>query len=119
MKTWQRYLSHRSAVTGGFLVVVVLLVGAAAPLVATQDPFLIDLPSRLQASSPEHVLGTDNFGRDLWARIAYGARTTLTTALMAVAISSLIGVPLGLISGYFGGVVDILISRVVDVVLAF
>ena len=119
MKAWKRFLGHRSAVAGTILVIVVLLIATFAPLVASQDPFLIDLPSRLQGVSPEHVLGTDNFGRDLWARIAYGARTTLTTALMAVAISSLIGVPLGLISGYFGGIADILISRAVDVVLAF
>lgn len=119
MNTWKRFAAHRSAMTGGVLVLFVLTVAAAAPLVATQDPFLIDLPSRLQGTSAEHVLGTDNFGRDLWARIAFGARTTLTTALMAVAISSVIGVPLGLISGYFGGIVDILVSRVVDVFLAF
>jgi peptide/nickel transport system permease protein len=119
VKNWKRSLSHKSALGGGILVVLVLFVAAAAPLVAEQDPYLVDLASRLQGVSAQHVLGTDNFGRDLWARIAYGARTTLTTALVAVAISSLIGVPLGLISGYFGGVVDLIISRVVDVVLAF
>ena len=119
MRNWRRFLSHKSALAGAILVILVLFVAAAAPLVAEQDPYLIDLPSRLQGVSPQHVLGTDNFGRDLWARIAYGARTTLTTAIVAVAISSLIGVPLGLISGYFGGIVDMIVSRVVDVVLAF
>lgn len=112
-------MAHRSALLGGVLVLLVMTVAVAAPLVANQDPYLIDLPSRLQGVSSQHVLGTDNFGRDLWARIAFGARTTLTTAVVAVAISSLIGVPLGLVSGYFGGIVDILVSRLVDVFLAF
>jgi len=112
-------LRDRPALIGGVLVVVVLSVAVGAPLFANQDPLRMEITNPLQPPSPEHVLGTDNFGRDLWARIAYGSRNSLVTAVSAVVSSGLIGIPLGLASGYYGGFFGALIMRIVDVFLAF
>jgi peptide/nickel transport system permease protein len=79
----------------------------------------MDMEARLEAPSSSHWLGTDNFGRDLWARVAFGARISLTIALTSVAAGLLLGTLVGLVSGYFGGFVDQLLMRIVDVFLAF
>jgi peptide/nickel transport system permease protein len=73
----------------------------------------------LSGPAPDHWLGTDRSGRDLWARLAYGARIIMTLAPLSVALAALVGVTLGLIAGYFGGVVDEVISRILDAVIAF
>ena len=83
------------------------------------DPDKIDLKSILKDPSPEHPLGTDKTGRDLFARLLYGGRTSLLSALGVVCISVVIGVPLGLFSGYYGGKLDAVLMRVCDVIVAF
>jgi peptide/nickel transport system permease protein len=118
-KLMKRFLRNKSLLLGSILVLLVLFVTFAAPLLTRQDPNHMEMAIRLQAPSAGHWLGTDNFGRDLWARIAYGARNSLATALMVVAMSACLGVFLGLISGYYGGFIDSLIMRAVDVFLAF
>lgn len=104
---------------GAVLVALVLTVTFGAPWLAPQDPELMEMSIMLEPPSREHLLGTDNFGRDLWSRMAWGARNSLVTALMAVALSMVIGVSSGLISGYYGGALDILVMRLVDVFLSF
>jgi ABC-type dipeptide/oligopeptide/nickel transport system permease subunit len=101
--------------------VVVLLVALAvlAPLVSIQDPLRIDLVHQLQAPSFTHWLGTDIQGRDVWARLVYGARISLSAGIVSQAIALLIGVALGLTAGYYGGWVDELVMRLADVTLAF
>ena len=92
-----------------------------APVVATHDPLEVNLSAdaRLQAPSWEHLFGTDNLGRDVFSRMVYGARISLSVGFIAVAISLVIGLALGGISGYYGGWVDNLIMRVVEVMYCF
>jgi ABC-type dipeptide/oligopeptide/nickel transport system permease subunit len=90
-----------------------------APLVAIQDPLRIDLVHQLQAPSFTHWLGTDIQGRDVWARLVYGARISLSAGIVSQAIALLIGLTLGLTAGYYGGWVDELVMRLADVTLAF
>lgn len=96
-----------------------LAVSLLAPLLAPYDPYAVDLRSRLQGPSSAHVLGTDELGRDVLSRIMYGGAFTLGIALLAVSIASVSGTALGLSSGYYGGVVDLTLMRLVDVMLAF
>jgi ABC-type dipeptide/oligopeptide/nickel transport system permease subunit len=101
--------------------VIVLLVGLAlgAPLVAGHDPVHIDLINQLSPPSAEHWLGTDIQGRDVWARLVYGARISLSVGIVSQGIALLLGVTLGLVSGYYGRWVDELVMRLADVTLAF
>lgn len=103
------------------LVVITLMVFAAiaAPLVATQDPLKIDLSNYLARPSGSHWLGTDVQGRDIWARLVFGARVSLTVGLISQGIALSLGVTLGLVAGYYGKWVDELVMRLADVTLAF
>ncbi|HEV7730776.1 MAG TPA: ABC transporter permease, partial [Candidatus Binatia bacterium] len=104
---------------GALIVVLLAVVAITAPLLTRWSPTAIvvehyrgpELPSRT------HPLGTDTIGRDVWARLAYGARTSLVVAVGAMALSLLIGVGVGLVAGYFGGWVDAVLMWVVDLVL--
>ncbi|MCY3873955.1 MAG: ABC transporter permease [Rhodobacteraceae bacterium] len=108
-----------SLVIGGSIVLGVLLFVAFGPLVSGYEVEQMDMRNRLQLPSAEHWLGTDNFGRDLWTRMAVGARVSLAIALSSVAIAVVVGSVVGLVSGYFGGWLDLVIMRVVDVFLGF
>ena len=90
-----------------------------APLVATHDPNQVDLLAAAQAPSRDHWLGTDEIGRDVFSRLVYGARVSLSVGIVAVTIYVAIGTVLGSISGYFGGFVDALIQRLTDTVMCF
>jgi peptide/nickel transport system permease protein len=96
-----------------------LLLALLAPVVAPYDPNAHDMRAILKPPGPEHWLGTDNFGRDVLSRVIHGARIDLLIGLLGVALPLLIGVALGLVAGYFGGWVDALLMRVLDVMLAF
>jgi peptide/nickel transport system permease protein len=104
----------------GFVLCLVV-VGAAvfAPQLATHDPFAQSIRERMQGPTAAHWLGTDNFGRDLWSRILFGYRTSVSTALGAVTIATLVGGLAGLVAAYFGGWTDRVIMRFMDVLLAF
>src|SRR5687768_17866851 len=95
------------------------LAAIAAPLITAQDPLHIDLSQLLQRPSAEHWLGTDIQGRDIWSRLVYGARVSLTVGLISQGIALLLGVTLGLLAGYYGRWVDELVMRLADVTLAF
>src|SRR5215213_2162546 len=103
------------------LAVIALIVGSAvfAPLIATDDPFRIDLIRRLDAPSAAHWMGTDVQGRDIWSRLVYGARVSLAVGLVSQAIALSLGVVFGLLAGYYGRWVDELVMRLADVTLAF
>lgn len=115
----------RSALAGGILLAVLLLAAALGPVIWAVDPVAVDLLHRFSppvwADGGEwlHPLGTDNMGRDVLARLLNGARISLLVAFSTVAVSLLVGVTLGVISGYFGGHVDALIMRVGDIFLAY
>ena len=118
-RLWVRLRRDPRALLG---IAVVVLIGAAAilaPLLARHDPTSIDLVSRLQRPSAAHWLGTDVQGRDIWARLVYGARVSLAVGVISQSIALLLGVTLGLIAGYYGRWVDELVMRLADVTLAF
>ncbi|MDQ7841078.1 MAG: ABC transporter permease [bacterium] len=110
---------NRSGALG--LIVVVLVAGAAvlAPLITPYGPADSNLVKTLQPPSRAHWMGTDQLGRDLFTRILYGARVSLTIGLVTVGISGVIGLAVGLISGYLGGLTDVILMRLVDVQLSF
>jgi peptide/nickel transport system permease protein len=114
-----RRASLNSTCLGAILVGAMLATAGFAPWLTRFDPEQMDLENRLAGPSARHWLGTDNFGRDLWTRVAFGARISLTIALASVGGAALLGTAVGLASGYFGGWVDLLLMRVVDLVLGF
>lgn len=114
----RRFFRHRLAVVGAIAVGIILVIAVFAPVFAPQSPTQIDLREVRQPPSAEHWLGTDLTGRDVWSRIVYGARTSLTVGFGAVALYVLIGTILGMMAGYFGGGVDGVIMRVTDTVMS-
>jgi peptide/nickel transport system permease protein len=101
------------------LVVFVVVAVFAEVIRPYHDAVTIDMGSRLQAPSSLHIFGTDEYGRDIFARVVHGARTTLTVAIASVLIASAVGVPLGLSIGYIGGTYEVVVSRVLDALFAF
>lgn len=116
---WRVLLRNRLAVAGGAVVLVLFVVAALAPWLAPHDPTRIDLKRILQPPSREHPFGTDQLGRDVFSRVIYGSRVSLTVGFVAVGIATLIGVLLGSLAGYFGGLLDGVIMRFVDLMLVF
>jgi ABC-type dipeptide/oligopeptide/nickel transport system permease subunit len=104
---------------GVAVVVLIVLLAVLAPLVSHGDPLAIDLVNQLQGPSRQHWLGTDIQGRDVWARLVYGSRISLTAGIVSQAIALLLGLTLGLVAGYKGGWVDEGVMRLADVTLAF
>ena len=121
----RRLMRRRTALFGMLVVAMVLLTAAFAPLISPFDPLAQDISQRLRepawqdAQGRTHLLGTDHLGRDILARIIYGSRIALLVGLAAVLISGVLGMAIGLISGYFGGRVDDFFMRLADVQLAF
>ncbi|MEO8437344.1 MAG: ABC transporter permease [Chloroflexota bacterium] len=113
-------LARNRAAVAGLVILVPLVVATIVPwLLTSQLPNAQDLSSSLQLPNAEHLLGTDKLGRDVWTRILYGAAPTLLGAVVVILISGAIGIPLGLVAGYYGGRVDAAIMRVLDALLAF
>ncbi|WP_374369851.1 ABC transporter permease [Dongia sp.] len=104
---------------GGGIVGLIFLLAILAPLVAPFDPIAQDISIKLQPPSLAHLFGTDNFGRDIFSRVIWGARIDLQIGFIGVIFPFLIGTTIGAVSGYAGGAVDAVAMRVVDVVLAF
>jgi len=114
----RRFLRHRLAVAGLIVVVVFVLAAAFAPLIATADPNATSWSAIRRAPSATYVFGTDENGRDVFARVLYGARASLAAGFLSVAVALFIGVPIGLLAGLAGGWVDALISRIADAMLS-
>ncbi|HYY54345.1 MAG TPA: ABC transporter permease [Candidatus Dormibacteraeota bacterium] len=106
-------------VIGGALVTLLLLVALAAPFVAPYDPVEVDVSRSLLPPSPEHWLGTDDLGRDVLSRVIWGSRVSLSVGVISVSIGFIIGVSVGLLAGYLGGLVDLIAMRAIDALLAF
>lgn len=113
------FFKNKLSVASGIIIIMIILISVLAPFISPYDPDLQDLGKSLEPASAAHWFGTDMQGRDILSRIIYGARTTLLGAMFVVLLSVVVGVPLGLISGYFGGKIDNIINRVWDVLLAF
>jgi peptide/nickel transport system permease protein len=116
---WGRFKSNRLAVSGLTLVLGLFAVALLAHWLAPYDPNAIDLKQVLMSPSPIHLLGTDTLGRDVLSRIIYGARVSLLVGFVAVGISTLIGLLVGALAGYYGGWVDKVLMRLVDLMLCF
>ncbi len=112
-------LRDRTAMIGIVLVSVLVLGGIFASVVATRDPNLVDVAARFHPPSRAHLFGTDHLGRDVFARVLHGARLSIGSALVAGLSVALVGLVLGMVAGYFGGLIDTAISRVVDILLSF
>lgn len=115
---WSRFRRNVQAM-GGTLVVLLLVISAVlAPVLAPYDQFEPDVRNRRALPSTEHFLGTDELGRDVLTRMLYGARISLAVAISAVGLAMFAGTVLGAVAGYFGGWVDVVISRIADTFLA-
>ncbi len=116
---FKHLLRNRGAVIGLVIIGGFVLASLFAPLLATHDPTETSLTARLQPVSGEHFLGTDELGRDLFTRMLYGGRISLNIGIISVAIGIALGVPIGSISGYYGGKLDIVTQRFIDIMIAF
>jgi len=119
VKVLKRLLGHKSARAGGILLVGILAMAILAPWISPEGYNRQVLGDRLQEPSSEHIMGTDQFGRELKSRIVWGARISLRVGVMAMAISLSFGTVLGLVAGFYGGSVERVIMGFVDVLLAF
>jgi peptide/nickel transport system permease protein len=117
--TFRAVLRDRSALLGLSILTVVTIAALGAGLIAPYDPTELDATANLAPPSSDHWLGTDNLGRDLFSRLLHGARWTLGAAGLAAAGIVVLGVTIGIVAGYFGGLIDDLLMRLVDVLLAF
>jgi peptide/nickel transport system permease protein len=113
---WRR---NRLMVLGTSIILGLILVAALAPFLVTHNPYEQILNDRLLTLSVTHWFGTDSLGRDIYSRVVYGARVTLTIALLVAAISTPLGMLIGIVAGYLGGAVDEILMRLADVFLAF
>lgn len=112
-------LRNAALLIGAAISATIISLAIFAPLLATHDLAAMDMVNRFSGPSSEHLLGTDNFGRDIWSRLIFGARISLTIALIAVVCSAIIGTIVGLVSGYFGGWIDLVLMRLTDIFLGF
>lgn len=115
---WQRFKKNRLAIFGGVIVFLLFAISIFAPYVAPYNPDAINVKHVLEAPSFSHPFGTDDLGRDILSRVIYGSRISLSVGFVAVGIATVIGVILGALSGYYGGWLDTVIMRFVDIMLA-
>jgi glutathione transport system permease protein len=116
---WEKFKKQKSAMVAGIFIFFLILAAIFAPFIAPYDPYAIDYGNAMMPPSPQHWAGTDIYGRDILSRIIYGARISLTVGISSVTIGAIVGVSLGLISGFFGGFLDEIIMRSADVLFAF
>jgi ABC-type dipeptide/oligopeptide/nickel transport system permease subunit len=115
----RRFLRQRLAMVGFVIVLFVMILGFGAPLLAPTDYADADLMSANQVPNRHHLLGTDAIGHDFLSRVMYGTRTSLIVGFASVGLACLFGIPLGLIAGLYGGLVDFIVMRMVEVMTAF
>jgi len=116
---WRTFTRNRLAVCAGIVVGILVVLAVMAPLLAPWDPHKPDTRRILAGPSASHWLGTDQLGRDVLARVLYGARISLAVGFISVGIAAVIGIILGSLAGYHGGLADAVIMRVVDLMLVF
>ncbi len=113
------FLRHPLILIGSFVITLLAIVALAAPLITPYPPHQIDLTAILQAPSAQHWLGTDQLGRDVFARMVYGAQISLSVGFIAIGIATFIGLIVGALAGYYGGRTDAWLMRLVDIMLCF
>ncbi|MBI3165438.1 MAG: ABC transporter permease [Chloroflexi bacterium] len=117
MGVWKRFCRHPGAIFGMIVLSILLVMALAAPL-SPYDPEASEMTARYEAPSASHIMGTDALGRDLFTRILYGGRVSLTVGVLVVVLSIFIGVPVGALAGYYGGTVDSVLMRITDAFLS-
>jgi len=118
-RQWRALKQNPLALIGLSIVVILLIIAATAPLIAPYNPLAQNLDQRLLPPSAAHFFGTDALGRDIFSRILYGTRLTLAIVLLVVISVGPVGLIIGTVSGYFGGIIDTVLMRITDVFLAF
>ncbi len=113
------FMRHRVALVALLIIVLIVVASILAPHLTTYDPIGRNAKDRLHEPSIEYVFGTDALGRDVLTRLLYGGQVSLQVGFLSISIAAIVGVPLGLVAGYFGGKVDNIIMRIMDVILAF
>jgi len=116
---WYKIRRNPLTLLGLFLLLLILLLSIFAPLISPYEPTKINIPERFAQPSADHWFGTDEVGRDIFTRILYGARLSLGVGVAVVVGAGVIGTIIGAVSGYFGGRIDQLIMRLMDIILAF
>lgn len=114
-----RFKKNKRAMVGLVMVTLFVIIAIFAPWIAPKDPYEQNLDVMLQSPSLQYFFGTDEFGRDIFSRVIYGSRISLMIGIVGVTIAIAIGVTLGTISGYAGGIVDTIIMRLMDILMAF
>ena len=115
-----RVFLSRKLVIFGLIIILILIISAIfAPLIAPYDPYKQDLNQILSQPSHDHPLGTDSLGRDTLSRIIYGSRTSLIIGFVAIGIAASVGIAIGMVAGYFGGVISLIIMRIIDAWMSF
>lgn len=114
-----RLRRSRGAWVGIAMLGLIVLAVLGAPLLTAKDPLAVVVEERFLPPGPGHVFGTDILGRDMWTRMLYGGRLSLVTGIISVSFALALGVPMGVVSGYYGGLADRLIMRLVDIMLTF
>lgn len=116
---WEMLKLNKLALFGLAVTIGLCLCAIFAPYLAPYDPFIQNADIKFQTPSIEHFFGTDSFGRDIFSRILYGSRVSLQIGLSVITVSMIIGTTIGAVSGYYGGIVDSILMRITDIVLAF
>lgn len=116
---WPRLKHKPFTIAGAIVILLLFAVSLLAPYIAPYDPGALDLYNVLMPPSTEHWFGTDDLGRDLFSRVIYGTRISLKVGFISVGIAVIIGSTVGLLAGYYGGWIDILLMRFVDIMLCF
>lgn len=115
----KRFLKNKLSAIGAINVMILIILSLLAPLISPYDPTEIDVYNVLSPPSKEHLLGTDELGRDVLSRIIWGSRVSLKVGFVAVGIAMMIGIIIGSIAGFYGGKIDSILMRFVDMMLAF
>lgn len=116
---WQRYRRHRLAIIGSWIISALVFIAIFAPVISTHDPLKVNMRDTKEPPNAEYILGTDKAGRDMWARLVFASRISLSVGVVSVSIYITVGTLLGSIAGYYGGLVDSVIMRFTDTVMSF
>lgn len=115
---WKRFKRNKLALGGGVVVLVLFLIAALSPFLSPYDPNEIDRNQILEAPNAKHLFGTDDLGRDILSRMIFGSKISLSVGFVAVGIATLIGIIIGALAGYYGGWIDRVVMRFIDIMLS-
>ena len=116
---YKRLAKNKGALIGGYLILFLVIVAIIGPHLTTYDPFLPDYSVKFESPSSDHWFGTDHHGRDIFTRVIHGLGITMIIGVLATLLGGFVGILLGVVSGYYGGKVDTIIMRMMDILLAF